>query len=67
MTAYIYPANAPASAPLLTFGRYTDEYRRVAGRWLQSRLFFETSQLDSSVLDGPARGTGEAMSEKKAR
>jgi hypothetical protein len=67
MIAYIYPANAPASGPTMTFGRYTDEYRRVGGRWEQAKLLFETSQLDSSALDGAARGTSQAMVEKKVR
>lgn len=61
MMAYIYPANGVPSAPTLTFGRYVDEYRRVDGHWRLSKLFFETSQLDSSALEGAARGTNQAM------
>jgi hypothetical protein len=64
MIAYTYPANAAPSSPTLTFGRYTDEYRRIDGRWRQSKLFFEISQMDSSALDGAARGTNEAMAGK---
>jgi hypothetical protein len=64
MIAYIYPAAAASAAPTMTFGRYVDQYRRVDGRWRQSKLFFETSQLDSSALEGPARGTSHAMAGK---
>jgi hypothetical protein len=46
MIAYVYAAGSTAAATL-TFGRYTDEYRRVEGCWQQSKLFFETSLLQS--------------------
>jgi hypothetical protein len=66
MMAYVYPLSASSSAPpALAFGRYTDEYRRVNGRWRVAKMFFETSQLDSSALDGAARGTNQAMIEKQ--
>jgi hypothetical protein len=64
MIAYTYPATAAPSAPTLTFGRYVDQYRRVDGRWRQAKLFFETSQLDSSALEGAAPGTSQAMAEE---
>jgi SnoaL-like domain len=66
MMAYIYPANAQPSTPVLTFGRYVDEYRRVDGSWRLAKLFFETSQLDSSALDGAAQGTSQALAGNRA-
>ena len=67
MIAYIYPANVAPVAPILTFGRYTDEYRRVEARWRLAKLFFESSQLDSNALDDAAQGMNQAMVGKNTK
>lgn len=66
MIAYVYPAGAAPLAPTMTFGRYTDKYRRVQGRWRLAKLFFETSQLDSGALNDAAERMNQAMAAKKS-
>jgi hypothetical protein len=66
MMARVYPVSAaPSAPPVVAFGRYTDEYRRVEGRWRIAKMYFENSQLDSSTLESTARGTNQAMAGKR--
>lgn len=64
MLAYTRSVDAKSDNPMLTIGRYRDEYVRVAGCWKQSKLYFETSLTDSRSLGSAAAGTRAALREK---
>jgi SnoaL-like domain len=67
MFAYTHSADPAAGGPALTLGRYRDEYRRVNGRWLQSKLYFETWPVQPQHLADAAAGTRNAMRSEGGR
>jgi hypothetical protein len=61
MLAYTKPHTPKDAAPMLTIGRYRDEYVRVNRRWKLSKLYLETVLTSSDSLSLAAAGTREAM------
>jgi hypothetical protein len=62
MLAYTKPHTPKEAAPMLTIGRYRDEYVRINHRWKHSKLRLETVLTPADSLSRAAAGTREAMS-----
>jgi hypothetical protein len=59
LTARAMAAGDGGPTPLLTYGRYADEFLRAGDAWRLSKIDFR-NETPESVPPGPVRGNSEA-------